>query len=261
VDFTLLIDWHETGSDHPQWPFLKTAFDLNLDDPVARFDIPFGSIARPTDGQEVPMLKWVDLTSRDGKDGVSLLSDCKHGCSASGRTVRLSLVRTPTWPDNTSDSYQQTVRYTLYPHEGDANVAGTVLRAYALVHPVVARSTGANADGQLPLECSFVSLGQGRAIITAVKRAEDDDDLVVRLYESAGAATQTQLTTHWAATAARAVDFMEDPLRQGPAMRPVGGSVPLSLRPWEIRTIKLTVRGVTGVKMTGTRGPGPVRQF
>jgi alpha-mannosidase len=261
VDFTLLIDWRETGSDHPQWPFLTAAFDLNLDNPVAHFDIPFGSITRPADGQEVPMLKWVDLTSLDGRHGVSLLSDCKHGCSASGSTISLSLVRTPTWPDNTSDNYRQTVRYALYPHQGGPNVAGTAFRAYALVSPVVAQAVGANAEGELPPECSFVSPGDGRALITAVKRAEDDNDLVVRLYESAGAATKTRLTTYWPATAARAVNFIEDPLKQGPAMRPVSGSVPLSLRPWEVRTIKLRLRDVRGVKMTGTRGPGPVRQF
>ena len=261
ADFTLLIDWQEIGSGHPQWPFLKVAFDLNVNNPAATYSIPFGSIVRNTDDAEYPALHWADLTGADGAFGVSLLNDSKHGYSVSGSTMRLSLIRTPTWPDNTTDNYRQVVRYALYPHQGTVYDAGTVNRAMSLVYPVLSQVAGANAGGSLPAEYSFIKLDSPDAVITAIKRAEDDNDLIVRLYESSGMALKTGLSTPWTVQSAKAVNFMEDVLQAGPVMPVNRNAAELNLRPWEIRTIKMELKPVAGIDMRGTRGPGPVRQF
>jgi alpha-mannosidase len=97
--------------------------------------------------------------------------------------------------------------------------------------------------------------------VTAIKRAEDDDDLVIRFYEAAGSALNARVRTQWQVLAAGAVNFMEDNMADGPAMDAGGDSFDLVLRPWEIRTVKLRLKPVDGVVMSGTRGPGAVRQF
>jgi alpha-mannosidase len=48
--------------------------------------------------------------------------------------------------------------------------------------------------GPLPAVSSFASDGGGSVIVTVLKRAEDDDgDLIVRAYESAGRATRATI--------------------------------------------------------------------
>ena len=69
------IDWHETHV------LLKIAFALSASAPFATYEIPFGTIQRPTTRNntweqarfEVPAQSWADLG--DGKHGFSLINE------------------------------------------------------------------------------------------------------------------------------------------------------------------------------------------
>ena len=56
LDVPTTIDWHEHGQT------VKIRFPLNTGHPVAQAQIPYGSIVRPTNGQECPGQKWMDVT-------------------------------------------------------------------------------------------------------------------------------------------------------------------------------------------------------
>ncbi len=56
LDVPTTVDWHEHGE------LLKVAFPTTLAHPAARVGIPYGSIERPTNGQENPGQKWMDVT-------------------------------------------------------------------------------------------------------------------------------------------------------------------------------------------------------
>ena len=56
LDVPTTVEWHEHGR------LLKVAFPLALAHPVARVGIPYGSIERPTTGQENPGQKWMDVS-------------------------------------------------------------------------------------------------------------------------------------------------------------------------------------------------------
>ena len=56
IDILTNVDWHEHGR------MLKVAFSLNIAHPDYRTGIPYGSIARPHNGQETPGQKWMDVT-------------------------------------------------------------------------------------------------------------------------------------------------------------------------------------------------------
>ena len=99
VDVENDIDWHETHV------LLKAAFPLAASAPTATYEIPYGTIERPTTRDnswekarfEVPALRWADLS--DGQHGFSLINESKYGYDDQGNVLRLSLLRSPTWPD------------------------------------------------------------------------------------------------------------------------------------------------------------------
>ena len=179
------IDWRETHI------LLKAAFPLAASSQKATFEIPFGSIDRPTTRSngfekakfEVPAMRWADLG--DGKQGVAILNDSKYGYDAVGNLLRLTLLRSATWPDEEADRGEQKFAYTIYPHAGSWKDAETVKRGYELNDPLQAEQVFAHA-GELPAEHSFASVENSNVTLTAVKKAEDTDALVFRMYEWAG---------------------------------------------------------------------------
>lgn len=261
VESRIDVDWKETGFNNPPlWPLLRVAFDFNVERPVATYEIPFGTVTRPLNGEEVPALKWVDLGN--GDHGVSVLCDDKHGWSATSDTLRLSLVRAPTWPDPTSDNYSQTIRLSIVPHAKSWIEARATERAFAFLHPAWTMTPIRSSGGPLPDELSFVSSPDSHVMITAVKRAEDDDDLIVRLYETQGCALPARVRLQWPAVKVQCVNFLEDPI---PGDATVGGKdrneIRFSLRPHEIKTLKVKLKHAEGVELTGTRGSEAPRSF
>jgi len=258
VECEMNVDWKETGEGNPELlPFLKLAMDVNVKDGEANFDIPFGNVLRPKAGHEVPALKWCDVSNKDC--GFSLINDSKHGHSVTTDTIRLSIVRAFRNPDATSDNYIQTVRYALYPHQGDWKSAGTVARGFAWIQPAIPLPITKKGTGALPSECSFVRTDVPNVMITAVKRAEDDDDMIVRFYESSGAPTESSLRSFWSIVSAKWTNFLEDPVGETATVK--NNMVKMQLNGYQIGTLKLNLKPQYGVTLTGTRGPGPIRPF
>ena len=122
------FDWHETHV------LLKAAFPLAASSAKATYEIPYGSIERTTLRTnswekakfEVPAMRWADLG--DGAQGVSILNDSKYGYDAAGNVLRLTLLRSPTWPDAEADRGRQQFTYAIYPHAGGWKGAQTVRR-------------------------------------------------------------------------------------------------------------------------------------
>ncbi|SNT35673.1 alpha-mannosidase [Granulicella rosea] len=229
------FDWQETHT------LLKAAFPLAASSGQATYEIPFGSIERPTTRAnsiekakfEAPALRWADLG--DGSHSFSLLNDSKYGYDAVGNVLRLSLLRSPTYPDPNTDRGRQVFTYALYPHKGDWREAQTVRAGYALNDPLIAMQThvhpGANS------EASFVRIDAPNIVLTAVKKGEAGNNLVIRFYESQGQSTTAVLTVPGKALGAEEVGMME---QAGIGALPMaGGKVTIAVKPYEIRTIRV----------------------
>ncbi len=209
VDVHNEIDWH---ANHI---LLKAAFPLAASSDKATFEIPYGSIERPTTRNnsvekakfEVPALRWADLG--DGQHGFSLINESKYGYDAKGNVLRLSLLRSPTWPDPEADRGHHSFSYSLYPHNGDWRQALTVRRGYDFNYKLSGEQVQPHA-GILPAEHSFVSVGQDHVVLTAVKKAEEGDALVLRFYEWAGKSGNVELSIPSGATSAHISDLMEN---------------------------------------------------
>jgi alpha-mannosidase len=240
LDVKMNADWNE------KHVLLKVAFPVSVTSDKATFEIPYGSIERPTTRRtpeeqakfEVPALRWADLS--DAKHGLSLLNDSKYGYDAKDNVLRLSLLRAPTWPDPHADEGHHEFTYSLYPHGGTWKEAMTVRQGYQLNYPLLATAMQAHA-GPLPAQQSFVSSTADNVIITAVKQAEDDNSLIIRFYEWAGKSGNVGIRLPRTAKAAYDVNLMEK--SEQPLTLSSGGSeVTVPTEPYEIRTVRVEFR-------------------
>jgi alpha-mannosidase len=230
-EFGLATEWKELGSGDRPSPFLKVAFDVaSGPQPKLTCQIPFGTIEKPTDNSEVPALKFADL-SDDNAGGAALLNDSKHGYSASGNTIRLSLIRSSYHPDPRPNDRPQSARWVFFPHANAFGASRITTIAESFNHPLLATAVKSNTTGALAPEMSFISMPQENVLLTGVKKAEDDEDLVVRFYEIAGRQTRAAPMLAFRAAHTAAVNFIEDPIS--------GADPAAPLRPHEIRTLKL----------------------
>jgi len=235
VDVKTNADWHEKHI------LLKATFPVNARSDKATFEIPYGSIERPTTRNtpaeqaqfEVPALQWADLS--DAKHGLSLLNDCKYGYDAKGNVLRLSLLRSPEWPDPHADEGAHEFTYSIYPHAGSWSDALTVRRGYELNYPLISLQTEKH-QGQLNDEFSFFSVGADNVVITAVKKAEDDGALIIRFYEWAGKSRDVLVRLPRGAESAAETDLMEKPTRNLPLQT---GNIAVSTKPYEIKTVRV----------------------
>jgi alpha-mannosidase len=241
VDIENDFDWHE------KHVLVKAAFPLSVKSDFATYEIPYGAIERPTTRNnswekaqfEVPAMRWADLsgTGTDGKvHGLSVLNQAKYGYDAAGNVLRLTLLRSPTWPDPDADQGHHHFHYALYPHAGTWKDALTVRHGWEYDYPLQAVVTTAHA-GSLPAEHSFASVSPENVVLTAVKKAEDANGLIFRVYEWAGKATAAEFHVPPGATGATVTDLMEKP--EGDALKVEGDVVKAPIHPYEILTIRV----------------------
>ncbi len=245
VDIDTDIDWHESHV------LLKAAFPLAASGPFATYEIPYGTIERPTTRNnswekaqfEVPAMRWADLSGPgpDGKiHGLSVLNQTKYGYDAVGNTLRLTLLRSPKWPDPEADMGHHHFHYALYPHAGTWKEALTVRHGYEYNYPLTAVVTTAH-PGSLPASYSFASVGPENLVLTAVKKAEDANGLIFRVYEWAGKDSIAEFRVPPGAAGATVTNLMETP--EGSPLpvthENVGDLVKAPIHPYEILTIRV----------------------
>jgi alpha-mannosidase len=150
--------------------------------------------------------------------------------------MRLSLLRAPGWPDPQADRGEHRFTYALLPHSGDLRDGGVVDAGYELNVPLRPVPT-APSGGQRARRESLLRVDQPGVVVDAVKKAEDTDDMVVRLYEAWGQRGPVRLTCAAPVAEARRADLLERP--QEIVDLDDDGSIPLRLRPFEVVTLLL----------------------
>jgi alpha-mannosidase len=235
VDFRTRVSWRE------EHKLLKVAFPVDIVAAKATYEIPFGALERPTHRNtsweqakfEVCGHRWADLS--EGGYGVSLLNDCKYGYDIHDGVLRLSLLRSPRWPDRYADQGEHEFTYSLYPHDGDWRQADVVREAAELNEPMQVVSEEPHA-GRYPSTYAWLNFQSSHVMLDTIKSAEDGSGVIVRMYESAGSRGTAALD--WKAADIRAcrVSLLED---ETGTVEISGGMIPLSFRPYEVQTVKL----------------------
>ena len=231
LDFETEADWKESHK------LCRVAFPVGVVADEARFEIQYGTVARPTHDNtkwqyaqfESCAHRYADLS--DGEFGVALLNDCKYGYRAKGSELSLSLLRAPTEPDPVADLGRHRFRYAILPHAGDLARADSVRAAAAVLNQGVERFEGFSAADAAPLPVSLAGEGVELAVL---KKADDGDALVVRLVETRGRRTSATLS---AAGAATATPCLATELADAGAPLPLPAA--LDFGPFEIKTLRL----------------------
>ncbi|WP_195576065.1 alpha-mannosidase [Paenibacillus sp. 1001270B_150601_E10] len=237
IDFCTAVDWRE---DHK---LLKVSFPVDLVTTHATYEIPFGTIERPTHRNtswqqaqyEVCGHRFADVS--EGDYGVSLLNDCKYGYDVHGSTLRLSLLRSPRWPDETADQGVHTFTYSLYPHLGSWRQGHVVQKAMELNHSIRVMK-GESAAGR-PSTASFLSFDSEHVILDTIKPAEDGKGYVLRFYESSGSRGEAVLGQLAGVEHAYLVTIIEDIEEELDFNE--SGELKLEFLPYEIKSIKLVI--------------------
>jgi alpha-mannosidase len=226
LEVRVILDWREPSR------LLKLRFATRIDDPAATYEIPYGAIQRPANGEEEPGQRWIDVSGRlaeaDGATfGLGLLNDAKYGFDIHAGELGVTAVRSPIYAHHEPTTPKPGVRYQhqdigqqrftlrLVPHRGDWSEGGLTRRAAELnQRPTVL--TESFHEGDLPTSASYASVVPDHVVLGSVKLAEDGDDLVIRVVETAGRAADAR------------VDLPE-----------WGTTVDVAIGPFEIRTFRV----------------------
>ncbi|MBQ8813118.1 MAG: alpha-mannosidase [Lachnospiraceae bacterium] len=234
IDFHTTVDWHE---DHV---LMKAAFPVDIYSSRATYDIQFGNLERPTHQNtswdaakfEVCAHKWADLS--EGNYGVSILNDCKYGYSIEDNVMKLSLLKAATYPNPEADRGLHEFTYSLYPHKGDFKEGQTVKEGYLLNTPLEYCMIEAN-DGSVPDHYAMISCDQENVLVETIKKAEDDDSIIVRLYDTYNQKAEAKLTAAFDYREVWLCDMMEQNIQKLEAR---DGEVIVPVKNFEIVTLK-----------------------
>ena len=248
VDVENLIDWKSPNT------LLKASFPFAASNPKATYDLGLGTIERGNntpDHYEVPAQMWADMTDASGAFGAAVLNDCKYGWDKPADNVlRLTLLHTPlpraSAYQRSQDLGSHRFTYAVAGHAGDWRAGRIPARAAALNQPLVAFQTAAHA-GRLGRSFAMVSLDDtgGQVAIVALKKAEDADDLVVRLQERYGRPARTRVRFPGTVSAVREINAAEETIGAFPWS---GDEIIVDLKAYQPRTLAVRLRPSSGSK-------------
>ncbi len=221
AEFDTTVDWHQKHH------MLRADFVPAVYAEKVKCDMQFGFIERGTGTAdrlsyaqyEIPAHKWVAL--EQGGDGFALLNDCKYGHRVKDGLVSLNLLRSTVFPDHNADRGEQKFRYAVYPYEG--NGSELIKHGYHFNNDLI----------PFPAEVkSMFQTDNTDIVIETVKKAEEEDGIIVRLYECRGKAARASLKTTLQGYKAHAVNMIEDPMPNG-----IIDPGHLTFTPFEVKTI------------------------
>jgi alpha-mannosidase len=203
IDVKVKVNWQE------QFKMLKLRFPVNVLEAKAKatFEVPYGHIGREADGTEVPGQSWIDVTGPSveaGLYGVSLLNDGKYSFDVTGTEMSITVLRSPIYahhaphhldPDMDYSFIDQGIQeftYSIVPHQGTWKEAGTV-RSAAELNQRAITVTETYHRGELPQADSYVSVNHASIIVSALKKAENEEALILRCYEAHHEAAEAQI--------------------------------------------------------------------
>jgi alpha-mannosidase len=219
VEFANAIDWNTRESN------LKATFPLTASNQMATYNWDIGTIERPSAEPkkfEVPSHQWIDLTDMSGEFGATILTDCKNGSDKpNDHTIRLTLIRTPGTRGGYADQGTQDIGhhefvYGIAGHAADWRQSQTDWQGQQLNDPLIAFQSAKHA-GALGKEFSLLKISNTRIRVLALKKAEQSDEIIVRLVELEGKPQRdVRISFNAAILSAREVNGQEQPVASMP---------------------------------------------
>lgn len=236
IDFDTKVDWNEDNK------MLRTSFGVNVFAQTATCDIQFGTIDRPCHDNtgwdkakyEICAHKWVDVSQRDY--GVALLNNSKYGHYVNGNTIDLNILRSPDYPGKNVDRGVHEFVYSILPHTGNHIEGDVAKEAYQLNVPLTTIKGEASDINEPQKQRSFIEVADDNIVIEAVKKAEDSDDMIIRLYENSGSSCKTNVNFGFDIKSATLVNMLEEDECE---LKVCDNSIDIEFKPFEIHSIKI----------------------
>ncbi|MDQ0255865.1 alpha-mannosidase [Evansella vedderi] len=237
IDFETEVDW--TLRQH----LLKVEFPIAVRTTEAIYDIQFGNVKRPTHWNtswdiarfETVGHKWAALA--EPNYGVSLMNDSKYGYSIKDNVMALSLLKGAIHPDPKADMGIHQFTYSLYPFAGVAHKQDVEREATYLNNKLVAKP----GTVQAPFTESLLTISSDQVIVDTVKKAEDNDHLIVRLHEMEGTQVQIKLDSYYKVKQWREVTLMEEEYTSSLHREFNDKPMELNFTPYEIKTLEIVI--------------------
>lgn len=231
IEFETYVDWKEHQT------LLKVHFPINVHTDEATFEVQFGNVTRKVHTNtswdkarfESCGQKWMDLS--EGHYGVSMLNDCKYGHSIKDGNMALTLIKSGIEPNPVADQEEHFFTYAIYPHAEGWQQAGTVQQAYQLNQPAMAV-----LGGEIGNSYSFASVDKSNVVLETIKCAEDQDGVILRLYESENSLTKTRIKVDRRYKTAYLCNLLEEKEEQ---LDMADGEICVQLKPFEVVTVKI----------------------
>ncbi len=268
IDYEIDARWLEYGTKEKDSPMLRAVFPIDMPNSTFWNDVAYNVIERPhdgmlagkptpkwlqnnedpstverADGQEVPAQKWVDVS--DGNVGFALMNRSKYGHCFDKGELRLTLLRSAGNPDEFPNLGKFNIQYSIMPHTGDWT-NGVMLAGLDYNLPVYAAeplSTSLEKKGaSMPAQQELISIDQPNVLLSTIKKAEDNNELIVRVCEMTGKKTPICLTLPYRVANGRRLTMLELPMNN--VDKPVikGKNVEVTLKPHEIVTLALSLK-------------------
>lgn len=198
AEVSVKLDWQEKQR------ILKLSFPVNVKNPCATYEIPYGAISRPADGAENPGQAWVDISGvkADGSAyGLALANTTKYSYDALGSDLRVTVARSAIYADHFGERDEfcehmdlgiQYMKYLLLPHAAGWQESGIVKRSEELLNPPIVVQETFHA-GVLPLKMRNAEISDDRVMMTALKPGEDGEGIIVRCRETCGEPCKTRI--------------------------------------------------------------------
>ncbi len=137
-------------------------------------------------------------------------------------------------PDALELNKDYTFEYALKHHDGDWKESEAYKHGQEYHHlPLTVQTT---SRGNLPQEFSFLELKPNNLILSALKKAEDSDDVILRFFETKGEETAAEVILFRKIKKAAVADLLE---REEYELKTDGNSLKLEVKPFEIVNLKL----------------------
>ncbi|MBQ7258250.1 MAG: alpha-mannosidase [Abditibacteriota bacterium] len=236
LDFDTKVDWQETHK------MLRAHFDYKIFTDYARSEIQFGNIKRPNHTNtswdiakyETAAHKWIDLSESDY--GISMLNNCKYGHRALGSTISINLLRSTDYPGANADRGEQTFKYAVMPHSGSYISAEIVKAGYNFNEPLYL-NLAPKTKGTAPKEKSFVKCDNPNVVIDTIKKADKDNDMIIRLYECHETTGEATLEFGFDVKSVKLVNLLEHDKKGSVKLK--GNKVTFNVQPFKIVTLKV----------------------
>ena len=225
----------------------KNVFSFTCENKEAIFDLGLGAIRRGNADKklyEVPAQKWADITDKSNEYGVAVFSDSKCGWDKfSDNTLRLTVIHTPL--NNSRPQSMQSMMdlglnrygYAICAHSGTE-----LTRVQTSAREFNAPLTAFVADkheGVLGTSYSFVNISDSGVIIRAIKKAENGNEIVVRVNEGNNTHhSNVKLTFGNGIASAREIYASEEHIANAAV---ADGSLVFDMKPYEVKTFALTL--------------------